>query len=303
MANVIDSNLQITEILGSALEAFNRTILPLRAFSTVYSDVQLKGDDTMTIPSYPLATDASQTRAANGSYKALATGTQTDAVQITIDKNQVQGLSFNGRERARQPFLNTEKHGELKGEKLAYDVIADILSVVTVANFPNTPVTGIVPGNFDEEDLADLAQVCDEEEWPESRSLILNPALHYALVKRPALLDQSQSGDSNVLRNATIPNLMGFSTYSSNGVNAGPGNLAGMAVTGSPVLVGFSPVPPSDGVRKALVDYQIVGDAASGAVLEYKRIAYPDTDEEAQFIEAHYGYGVGDPNALKILST
>lgn len=385
MANTIDSSLQLTEILDSALTAFKRSVVSLNAFSTVYRDVNLQGDDTVDVPYYPLAASTSQTRAATGSYAALVTDTDTQVKTITIDKNKVQGLSFSGRERARQPVFDPVKHGQLKGEKLGYDIVADVLSAVTKANFSGTTIAATTAANFDEEDVADLAQDCDEAEWPVSpRSLILNPAFHYNLVKQPALIDLSQSGAGGVLRQAMLPNILGFDTYHSNGVPNNNGDvtaltsvtnatdlytlashgltdndivqfsattlptglsastdyyvisattdtfkvsateggaavsisddgdtvsfqqferLAGMAVGPSAILCAFAPVPPTDGVRQLLVDYQQVTDGDTGATLEYKRIAYPDTDEEAQFIEAHYGYAVGESAAIKRIIT
>ena len=304
MANTIDSSLQLTEILDSALTAFKRAVVPLNAFSTVYADVALQGDDTVDVPYYPLATDASASRNADGSYKALVTDTDTQVKTITIDTNKVQGLSFTGRERARQPVFDPEKHGMIKGEKLGYDIVADVLSVVTAANFAGSTIAASAAADFDEEDVADLAQLCDEAEWSSiGRSLILNPAFHYNLVKQPAILDRSQSG-SNSLNTGDLPNIMGFTLFCSNGVPAnGAENIAGFAVTDSAILCAFAPVPPSDGVRQLLVDYQQVTDPDTGATLEYKRIAYPDTDEEAQFIEAHYGYAVGEAAALKRVTT
>jgi hypothetical protein len=383
MANTIDSQLQLTEILDSALTAFKRSVVSLNAFSTVYRDVSLKGDDTVDVPYYPLATDASASRDAAGSYKALVTDTDTQTKTITINKNKVQGLSFTGREVSRQPVFDPVKHGQIKGEKLGYDIVADVLSVVTKANFSGNTIAATTAANFDEEDVADLAQDCEEAEWPKTpRSLILNPAFHYNLVKQPALIDLSQSG-SNVLNTGMLPNIMGFDTYCSNGVPTNNGTatactfanasdvftdvahgltnndivqlagtavptgfststdyyvisatddtfqlsateggaavdasddgtdvtyqlferLAGFAVGPSAVLCAFAPVPPTAGVRQLLVDYQQVTDSDTGATLEYKRIAYPDTDEEAQFIEAHYGYVTGEAAALKRIIT
>ncbi len=385
MANTIDSELQLTEILDSALTAFRRAVLPLRSFATVYSDVALQGDDKIAVPYYPLSTSSSQTRAADGSYKSLVTNTTTNAREVTIDKNKVQGLSFTGRERSRQPMFDPVKHGELKGHKLALDVVEDVFSLVTKANFSGTTIAASTAANFDEEDVALLAQYCAEDEWPEMRSMVLNPAFHYNLVKQPALLDLSQSGSSAALREGRIADIMGFETMMSNGVKTNNGTataltsvtnatnlftlashgltdgdiiqftattlptgisgstdyyvisattdtfqvsateggsavaisddgtsvsfteyerIAGFVAAGSPILCAFAPVPPTDGVRQLLIDYRQVTDTDSGAVLEYKRIAYPDTDEEAQFIEAHYGYALGESAGIKrIIST
>jgi hypothetical protein len=80
-------------------------------------------------------------------------------------------------------------------------------------------------------------------------------------------------------------------------------NIVGMAAVPSALLVGFAPVEPTAAVRSQLFDYRIVTDSYSGIVLEYKHIGYGDTDEEVQVIEAHYGDGLGETNAAKLITT
>jgi hypothetical protein len=78
-------------------------------------------------------------------------------------------------------------------------------------------------------------------------------------------------------------------------------DIAGVAVVPNAMGVAFAPVEPSAAMRTQLADYRIVNDPESGIALEYKHLVYPDTDEEVQVIEAHYGYATMDTDALKIV--
>lgn len=385
MSNTIASELQLTTVLDAALVAFRRAILPLQQFATAYSNVQLKGTNKMAVPYYPLATSASQSRASGGSYKALATNTTTNAKEITINKNKVQAISFTSEERSRQPMFNPEMHGRLKGEKLAYDIIADIFARVRHSDFTGSTISATLAANFDENDVADLAQKCMEDFWPEAgRSLILNPAFHFNLLKQSQIIDASKSADPQAFRTAMIRQILGFEemgtaglptnngdafavtgTASTDVINAvahglsngdrvifptlagGAGltaattayfvrdaaadtfkvsatiggaavdittnyssgtcrryeNIVGVAAVPSALLVGFAPVEPTAAIRSLLADYRIVEDSYAGIVLEYKHIAYPDTDEEVQVIECHYGDALGETAAMKLITT
>jgi len=304
--NTIDSKLQLTEILDTALEAFKRRIIGLRAFSTVYESVALKGTNKVSVPYYPLATSASQTRAKRGSYKALATDTTTSAKEILVDKNKVQAINFTSEDVARQPKFDPVRHGRIKGEKLAYDIFQDVLSVVTAANFSSTTLAAVDPDTFDEQDVNELGLLCDTDDWPEvGRSLLLKPNLYRGVVGQPAIIDASQSGSTAALTQAMLPSsLLGFETYP--GLNAIPDNsenLVGMGIYSSAILTAFAPIEPTPAIMDDLYDYDVVTDEDTGIVLEYKHLADGDTDEETQVIEAHYGYAVGEDAALKRIFT
>lgn len=226
MANTIDSSLQLTEVLTSSMRALKRKLLPLRQFSTVYSNVQLKGDGTMSVPYYPLAsTGTSVTRAANGSRKALATSTATNAKTISNFTNKVQAISFTATEKARQPIFDPVMHGMLKGEALACDILADIFGAVRAADFSSTTIDAVTAANFDEDEVADLRKICGEEFWPETgRSLILNPAYGCNLLKQPQIIDASMRGDGGrTFRDGVIGNVLGFDVVETAGLNSNNG--------------------------------------------------------------------------------
>lgn len=387
MANTIDSTLQLTEVLDSSMRALKRKLMPLLQFSTVYSDVQLKGDDTMAVPFYPLtSTGTSQTRAADGSRLALATGTATQSKTISNFTNKMQALSFTATERSRQPRFDPVMHGTLKGEALAYDVLADIFTAVRAADYTAETITPVTAANFDEDEVTDIRTLCTNAYWPEmGRALILNPTYGGNLLKQPQIIDASMRGDGGrSFRDGVIGNVAGFdvvetagllsrngtavactgadtgdliTTASAHGLavgdriifptlSGGSGvtaatvayyviavpstttftfsasiggsavdlgsnitagtvrlyeDIQGIAILPSALLIGFAPVPPTDGIRQLLVDYQELRDKYTGLVLQYYHIAYPDTDQEVQTIECHYGYAKGDTDQLKII--
>lgn len=385
--NTIDSSLQLTEVLDATLRAVKRKLLPLLALSTVFRDVKLKGDGTANVPFYPLtSTGTSAARAASGSRLALATNTSTETRTIDNFTNQVQALSFTATERARQPMFDPVKHGTLKGEALAYDVLADIFSVVRAADFTGETISAVTAANFDEDEVGDLRTICANEFWPEGgRALVLNPSYGTALLKQPQIVDASARGDGGrSFRDGVIGNVLGFDVIESAGLlsrngtvqtglageaddetftladhgfavgdrvlfpalTGGSGltaatvpyyvktvpttstftvstsvggstatfttdvtdgsvrlyeNIQGLALLPSAILAAFSPIPPTDGIRKFLVDYQEMVDPETGLTLQYYHLAYPDTDQEVQTIECHYGFAVGDAAQLKII--
>lgn len=221
--NTIDSELQLTTVLDTAMRSIKRRLLPLLALSTVFRNVALKGNDKISVPFYPLhSTGASSTRAANGSYKALAANTAVNSKVIENFTNQTRVISFNSRERARQPQLNPEMHGMLMGEALAYDVIKDIFKVVRAADFDGTTITAVSATNFDENDVGDLRKICADEFWPDSnRSLILNPAFATNLLKQAQIIDASKRGDGGAaFREGVLSRILGFDVFESAGLHS-----------------------------------------------------------------------------------
>jgi hypothetical protein len=323
MANTIDSQLQLTEVLDSSMRAIKRKLMPLLQFSTVFQDVQLKGDGTMAVPHYPLtATGSSSTRAANGSRKALASGTATEARTIDNFTNKVQALSFTATERARQPLLNPEMHGMLKGEALAYDILADIFGVVRASDFDSTTIAAVTAANFDEDDIGDLRQICAEEFWPDSgRSLILNPAYGTNLLKQAQIIDASMRGDGGrSFRDGVLGNVLGFDVVETAGLQANNGtaisSITGVAATdvitatahgfavGDRVL--FPTLTGGSGLTAATVAYYVitvpsvntftVSATPGGAVLDFSSAI---TDGSVRLFENIQGIAIL-PSALLI---
>lgn len=297
MANVIDSKLLISEILEMSLTALRRQLLPLRAFATAF-EANLEGNNEVQVEYYPLHATESETRAPGTDYFTLAADTATEVRTVTINKNKLQVLSYTNEERRRKPRLDAEKLAVQASERLAYDVIMDILSLVTAANFPGTTLPAVAAADFDFEHMQDLRTLCTKARWPKQmRSAILNPDFYGNLFKSGVGLNVQQAGA--IYGEGEVSRVAGFETHEFAEMPDNDEDLAGLAVYQSAILVGFAPVTPTEAILSSLHDYQEVTDPDTGLTLQYKHMAKAFTGEEAQVLEIHYGYAKGEADAIK----
>ncbi|MES2923693.1 MAG: hypothetical protein V4819_19215 [Verrucomicrobiota bacterium] len=295
----IAAGLQVTEILDAALLAFRKKIIPIRLFANAWRKNQapLKKGGTMAVPYYPLETVASTDFVAANGY-VLPNGPNAETREITVNKRKYQPLVTTSAELARYNF-DPVQLGKMKGNKLATDVVTDILSLVTLANYGAAAFTGLA-STFDADDVADLQLACDLANWPaEMRGLILASAYNTALVKDNAIQAEYASGTTDPLYEGRMPRLNGFDVTPSNEVPANAQNLVGMAVYPSAILVGFSPIEPAPAVREQLMAYEVVEDPETGIFLEYRKWGNAQMDAEYEVIECNYGYVKGEAEAIK----
>src|SRR5262245_10229754 len=167
MAVTIATQLQTDLVLSSAMRAFKRRVLPITLFANRIQASPLQGTNKVSVPYYAL-------NATTSSDFSYSTGyTEADGAisykQVTINKRKFQSLTLKSDELARQPVLDPEMLGTLMGEKLAEDVVTDIMSVITLANFGAAVFNG--PSNaFDSDDVSDIRVVCNQAHWPKGPS-------------------------------------------------------------------------------------------------------------------------------------
>jgi hypothetical protein len=299
----IPAGLKRDAILQNAMRAFKNRILPVMAFATTFNGVPLQGTDKIVIPYYPLASGASTDFVAGTGYVVSQTQGFTTK-DVTINRRKFRGIAFTSVEAARQPFLTIDKLVALEAEKLADDVLIDIFSIITAANYPGTTIAAVAPGAFDLDEALTLRRLCGEANWPGSpRSLVLDGTFHENLLKDTRLGNMNY-GSTAAAREGTIQRIAGFDTYE---VPLLPPNgaekLGGMAVYPSAILVGFSPIEPAPLLRQRLVEYQIVTDPDTGLSLEYRAFGDPILDKVTETIEVNYGYNVGEAAAIKRIVT
>lgn len=296
MATTISSELKLNVVLDSALVALRESLLPLNSFSTVYNSVPLQGTDKISVPFFPLATDA--TSDFNGTY-AFNDSNAINSREVTVNKRKYQALSFTSSELARQPYFNPEQLGFLKGRKLAEDILRDILSVVTLANYGAAIHTGAA-STFDSDDLITIKTALDQAKWPKtSRTVILDNAYEGALLKDASIKNASAVGSASAIQQGQLPQIAGFNVVGTNLIPGNSQNLVGMVALPEAILVAFSPVAPSPGVRNNLTAYETAVDPETGLTIEYRSWGDPDTDTEKSVIEVNYGFAAGHAAALK----
>src|SRR5579862_8903379 len=188
--NTVDTALKRTVILQQAVRDFATRVLPLRLLSTVYSDVPLQGTDTITVPYYPLQTAASSNFTDGdgtcGTGYQFGQATTTNKAQITVNKRKYQPIDYSSREFQFQPFFDAARLGAINAEKLGVDILTDILSVVTNANF-GAAVKTVNVATMTSDDIADMRAAANLVSWPDiGRSLIVDSTVDQSLMKDSA---------------------------------------------------------------------------------------------------------------------
>jgi hypothetical protein len=296
MATTISSELKLNVVLDSALVALREALLPLNSFSTVFNSVPLQGTDKIAVPFFPLATDA--TSDFNGTY-SFSDSNAINSREITVNKRKYQTLSFTSAELARQPYFNPEQLGFQKGRKLAEDILRDILSVVTLANYGAAIHTGAA-STFDSDDLITIKTALDVAKWPKvSRTVILDNAYEGALLKDASIKNASAVGTPSAIQNGRLPQIAGFDVIGTNLIPGNSQNLVGMVALPEAILVAFSPIQPAPAVRSHLTAYETAVDSETGLTIEYRSWGDPDTDTEKAVMEVNYGFSKGHEAALK----
>ncbi len=300
--NTIDTALKRDVILQAVIKDFARKLLPLSAFSTVFSNVPLEGTNKVQVPFYDLDTTASRSFA-NGTGYTLVGNTAIDNREITVGQGATDGdrlfqdMSFTSEEIARQPYLKIVELAGLKADKLASDIFTDVLGIVTLANFGAAAVVSSA-GAFDSVEMANLKLAC--KLWPDmGRSVILDSDYDAALMKDSVFVTNLNAGDGVIREGKIGKRAYGFDYYDIPTIPPNGENLVGFAVFQSAILVATAPVPPVQEVRNSGTSYSLVVDPQTGIAFEYRTFGNNTLDTAVHIIECNYGFAKGNGNALK----
>lgn len=297
---VLDSKLKRDAFLFNALEAFQRKLIAISVFAMAIRNATLEGTSKIIVPYHPLHTTASKDFSYADGYVFDDNGA-VNARELTINKRKYQALSTTSEQANRQPADDPAALGRQKGAKLATDVMTDILSIVTVANY-GADVLDSDPSAFTKEDAIDLKTVADQAEWPEgfeNRHLVLKSAHANNMLKDAVILDQSSYGSLEPIREGRVREIAGFSGVTSEHIPANAENLVGFICYPSAALVGFAPIVPERRVMAKLDRYEQMTDEMTGLTLEYREWGDPDFDTGKETLEVNYGFGLGEAAALK----
>lgn len=280
------------------MRAFKNRLLPIMALARKFENTPLEGTDKIVVPYFPLASGASTDWVANTGY-VIGQNQTLQTKDVTVNKRKFRGVQFTSQEWNRQPFLNQEEFIKLEAEKLADDVLADVFSVVTAANFTGATIDPVAAESFDFDEVSKLRRLAGEANWPKvPRSIVLDGA-HWENLHKDSRLGNQNYGSAGAVQDGAVSGMVGsFKPYEVPLMPDNSENLAGFVAYPSAILVGFAPIKPHPGLMKVL-DYQIVTDADSGLSLEYRQFADPVKDAVIEVIECNYGYNVGETAALK----
>lgn len=291
------ASLKLDKVLETALVAFKRRLMPLSAFSTRFEAREVPKDKQIHVPFVPLESTASvDWNPANGYGDG---DFNIQSLPVPVNKRKYQILSWRSGDLLGLPIDALALSITQKTDKLAADVIADICSAITAANYGAPIIPGIAAAAFDSDEVQDISTALTTANWPRlGRALVMNEIYAGALAKDPAIKNAAASGSDRALREGTLGRIAGFDIFD----GAVPDNgedLVGFAAMPSALLIASAPIEPEEEVRKQLSDYRVVTDPDTGLTLTYRAWGSADFDKAKRVVEFGYGYAKGDAAQLK----
>lgn len=292
MANTL-TNLKDLKVAQTALSPWMSTLLPLTSFSTNLSSEIADPGDAVKVPIIGLPTASSNF---NGDYTVNA-DSEANSVTVTLDRHKFKTVHMTARELDKIAVPLLEKLVSTAAQQLAADVIADILSCVTEANYGAPAIDPVTAEDFNYRDIIKIREVCGKAKMPnDQRNLILDSSLFSSLLADEIVAKSFISGLAQPgVVEARISRLVGFNVYETNVLPSNNENLVGIAAHPSSLAVGMRYLAPVASYDEA----GAVTDPTTGLTFGYLR--YSDTKSNKIYItlEALYGFKVIRPEGLK----
>jgi hypothetical protein len=266
----------------------------MAAFNTLFSDAAASRGDRVSVPRLASNLDAAADKTVGAAYTIQ--DIDSDAVEIVLNKHKYVSMGADDIEVANSSALVLERYGVRKGNLLAKTVAQDIMSEITNANFGAPVFTGAA-STFDEDDVADIADSCDDADMPADRYLVLSNAYITALRKAGAIKDTSGYG-YNAIQSGLIPMLHGFKIIPSNIIPGNSENLVGFATDGSGIAAAFRYLAPLPGNKYDRAE-SLVGEG--GITLGLRSWYSEDYGNSRSVMECVYGFETGLAAGIKRL--
>lgn len=292
MANTI-TDLKDVRISQNALLPWMETLLPLSAFSTNFSPDAADKLDTVKVPVIG-APSASSDYA--GDYTANA-DSESSSVAVTLDRHKYKTVHLTAKEAATTSIPLLEKLVTTAAQQLAIDVMSDIFTSITAANFGTPAIPAISAEDFGYKTIIKIREACAAAKMPQdSRALVLDNSYFSALladdiVAKSFITPLAQQG----VVEAKVNRIAGFNVFETGCVPDNGENLVGFAAHPSSLAIAMRYLTPIANYDEA----GAVTDPVTGLTFGYLR--YTDTKSNKVYItlEALYGFKVVRPAGLQ----
>ena len=292
MANTI-TDLKDVRISQNALLPWMETLLPLSAFSTNFSPDAADKLDTVKVPVIG-APSASSDYA--GDYTANA-DSEASSVAVTLDRHKYKTVHLTAKEAATTSIPLLEKLVMTAAQQLAIDVMSDIFTSITAANFGTPAIPAIAAEDFGYKTIIKIREACAAAKMPQdSRALVLDNSYFSALladdiVAKSFITPLAQQG----VVEAKVNRIAGFNVFETGCVPDNGENLVGFAAHPSSLAIAMRYLTPIANYDEA----GAVTDPVTGLTFGYLR--YTDTKSNKVYItlEALYGFKVVRPAGLQ----
>jgi hypothetical protein len=288
------TNVKDIKVAQRALMPFMSNLLPVTAFSTDFSPMPAEKLDTVRVPLVGAPSNSSDFA---GDYAANADSTVT-VVPVTLNRHKYKTVHVTARESAETSLNALEALVEAAAQQLAQDVLVDILSCITLANFGAPGIAALAATAFDYKKVLSLRDACGIAKMPPNpRSLILDSGYYTNM-----LADDVVAKSFNLNLNAPavtegmVKRIAGFNLHETTLIPSDHAEkLVGFAAHSSAVAVAMRYLQP-------VADYQQAGavtDPTTGMTFGYLR--FTDTRANKIFVtlECLYGFAPAKTDALK----
>lgn len=294
MANTI-TDLKDVRISQAALLPWMTELMPLSVFSTNFGPDAADKGDTVKVPVIGAPSAASDF---TGDY-TLNSDSEASSIPVVLNKHKFKTVHLTAKEASTTAIPLLEKLVSTAAQQLAIDVLTDIFSEVTEANF-DAALEDTDTSSFDYKTILSIRESCNKVKMPkDQRSLVLNTSLNTSLladdiVSRSFITSLAQPG----VVEARVNRIAGFNVMETDCVPDNGENLAGFVAHPSAMAVAMRYLQPIANYDEA----GAVTDPVTGLTFGYLR--FTDTSANKVFItlEALYGYRVVRKDALQRIS-
>jgi hypothetical protein len=294
MSNTL-TNVKDIKVAQKALMPFTANLMPVTSFSTNFGPQQADKGDTVRVPLIGAPSGSSDFA---GDYTANSDSTVT-TIPVTLNRHKFKTVHVTAREASETAMDLLDTLVATAAQQLAQDVLLDIMTVITLANF-GVPIPAVAATNFDYKKVLNIREACGTAKMPASpRSLVLDAGYYTNLladdvVAKSFNLNLSAPGVTDAL----IKRLAGFDLHETVVIPADHAEkLVGFAVHPSAVAVAMRYLTP-------VAEYQQSGavtDPQTGMTFGYLRFTDTRANKVFVTIECLYGFTVGKSDALKRL--
>lgn len=291
MANII-TDLKDIRIAQTALMPWMTELMPLSVFSTNLSSEVADQGDTVKVPVIGAPSPSSDF---TGSYLPAA-DSEASSVPVTLDRHKYKTVYLSAKEADVTAIPLLEKLVSTAAQQLAIDVLTDIFSVVTKANF-KAAAENVTTYDFVYKAILKVRESCNKAKIPkDKRSLVLNTSLNTALladdiVAKSFITSLAQPG----VVEARVSRIAGMPVYETDCVPDNNEHLAGFVAHPSAIAVAMRYLQPIASYDEA----GAVTDPVTGLTFGYLRYTDTATNKVYITLEALYGYKVIRKDALQ----
>jgi len=290
------TNVKDIKIAQSALQPWMAGLLPLRALSTNFSPEPADKLDTVRVP---VVGAPSESNDFAGTY-LQGIDSSISTLPVVLNRHKFQTFHVTAKEASESAVPVLETLLQSKATQLAQDVLLDIFSVISAANYGAPVIPALAATAFDYKKVLGVREACGNAKMPASqRSIILDAGYYTNLLADDVV---AKSFNLNVsapgVVEAQVKRLAGFDLYETIVLPSDhPEKLVGFAVHPSAIAVAMRYLQP-------VAEYDEAGavtDPETGLTFGYLR--YTETSSNRIFItiECLYGFAVAIPAGLKRL--